>query len=64
MSEWLRCPRCGRFYSDSGIPRDFVSWRDAALALHCDIYNCDALSTTQIIANIDALSIYTREVYL
>ena len=59
----LRCPKCGRFYSDSGIPRDFENWRKAALAIHCEIMLCDALSLSEQIVELDSLSIYTNEVW-
>jgi hypothetical protein len=38
-----RCKKCGQFYSDSGLPRDYERREQYALALHCDFAICDAM---------------------
>lgn len=40
QSDRRRCPTCGRFYSDSGLPSDYPNREAFALDIHRDVWNC------------------------
>lgn len=56
----FRCPKCGQFYSDNGLPLDYERRQEYSLAMHCDVSGCPAMPYWEADSESLALTAYEK----